>query len=327
MNTSIECPSCKQQYSIDESLIGEEVECAACNNVFVAKRKPIKLELPKKDIEANSILIPTKESSSSQKTATSTQRKIRYHRNALSDIFDSLDEEEIKEEKDKKSNGASWVVSIVFLVIIIVYIAFTQAFVKILARSVYGYLIIGAIILLYFVFEKCRSIIARKRKGKKQESSSLLNRHQLINNSTSQLFSPDSFPQRKSNALNKETDNDEQKKQSIVNPLLEYDTPSKRISSMIEQQEWNKALEYCKNLLESDPSPGRQAQLWQIKVKASDFYLQKCIKKYHVSEASQLGQYRKQLLDDSDFKMALSYAIPEQAEYLNELTRHKQRGI
>lgn len=33
----IECPKCKQHYSIDESLIGEDVECVACGHVFVAQ--------------------------------------------------------------------------------------------------------------------------------------------------------------------------------------------------------------------------------------------------------------------------------------------------
>ncbi len=48
MNHIIECPSCKQQYNVDESLFGNEVECAACHSVFVAQKKaPIKLELPK----------------------------------------------------------------------------------------------------------------------------------------------------------------------------------------------------------------------------------------------------------------------------------------
>ena len=47
MNIKIECPSCKQRYSVDESIIGEEVECAACNKVFMATKKaPIKLGLP-----------------------------------------------------------------------------------------------------------------------------------------------------------------------------------------------------------------------------------------------------------------------------------------
>lgn len=58
MNVKIECPSCKQQYSVDASLVGEEVECAACNNVFVAKKKtPIKLELPDKKQEKTPFLL------------------------------------------------------------------------------------------------------------------------------------------------------------------------------------------------------------------------------------------------------------------------------
>jgi len=44
MSVKIECPNCKQQYSVDDALVGEEVECTACNHVFVARKKePIKL--------------------------------------------------------------------------------------------------------------------------------------------------------------------------------------------------------------------------------------------------------------------------------------------
>jgi TPR repeat protein len=40
----IQCPNCKQKYPFEESLIGNEVECAVCHTVFVAqKRAPIKL--------------------------------------------------------------------------------------------------------------------------------------------------------------------------------------------------------------------------------------------------------------------------------------------
>lgn len=41
----IECPKCKQQYSVDDALVGEEVECTTCNHVFVVQKKePVKLE-------------------------------------------------------------------------------------------------------------------------------------------------------------------------------------------------------------------------------------------------------------------------------------------
>lgn len=45
MIVKIKCPTCNQLYSVDESIIGEVVECIACNHVFVAQKKePIKLE-------------------------------------------------------------------------------------------------------------------------------------------------------------------------------------------------------------------------------------------------------------------------------------------
>ncbi len=116
------------------------------------------------------------------------------------------------------------------------------------------------------------------------------------------------------------------KEQSINKSSLEYNTPSRHISLLMEQQNWTGALDYCKKLLESEPSPGRQAQLWQIKVKASDFYLQKCMKRYRVFEASQLNKYQKQLINDPDFKMALSCAVPEQVAYINKIVFNNEKG-
>ena len=319
MNITIECPSCKQQYSVDASVVGEEVECAACNKVFVAKKKPIKLELPKEVIEKDSIN-SAKGSSTSEQITPSTPKKIRYHRNALSYLFDSLDEEKIKEEKDKKSNGTSWVFSIVFLVIIIVYIAFAQAFVKILARSIYGYLIVGAIILLYFVIEIWKSNIAKRREN--QDKSSL----SLTINSTTHPFAPDSSHKENNISFNKEIDNNP-KNQSIGNPLSGYDTPSRRISTLIEQQDWNSALKYCKELLESDPSPGRQAQLWQIKVKASDFYLQRCMKKHSIKDISEFYLCHTSLLNDDDFVQAINCAVPEQVDILKSILRKQEKRL
>ena len=69
MSIKIECPSCKQQYSVEESLLGEEVECAVCNTTFVAKKKPpIKLELPDKKQEKTPFLLhlPSTDESNSQ---------------------------------------------------------------------------------------------------------------------------------------------------------------------------------------------------------------------------------------------------------------------
>ena len=46
MNIAIECPACKQQYQVDAAIIGNEVECAVCHQIFVANETtPIKRRL------------------------------------------------------------------------------------------------------------------------------------------------------------------------------------------------------------------------------------------------------------------------------------------
>ena len=39
MELKIECPWCNQHYSIDESFVGQKVECSACEKEFIV-RKP-----------------------------------------------------------------------------------------------------------------------------------------------------------------------------------------------------------------------------------------------------------------------------------------------
>ena len=185
----------------------------------------------------------------------------------------------------------------------------------------YGYLIVGAIILLYFVIKRWKLNIAKKRE--KQDKSSL----SLTINSATPPFAPDSSHKENSISFNKETDINNPKKQSIGNPLSEYDTPSRRISTLIEQQDWNRALKYCKELLESDPSPGRQAQLWQIKVKASDFYLQRCMKKHSIKDISELYLCKTYLLDDDAFVHAMNCAVPEQVDILNNIIRKQEKRL
>ena len=38
MEINIECPWCNQHYSVDESFIGQNVECAVCEKQFIVKK-------------------------------------------------------------------------------------------------------------------------------------------------------------------------------------------------------------------------------------------------------------------------------------------------
>lgn len=38
MEFTIECPHCNQEYSVDNSFIGQKVECTACGNKFTIKK-------------------------------------------------------------------------------------------------------------------------------------------------------------------------------------------------------------------------------------------------------------------------------------------------
>jgi len=68
-----------------------------------------------------------------------------------------------------------------------------------------------------------------------------------------------------------------------------------------------------------DASPERRTQLEQIQAGQSDFFLQKCVKKYNVSDASKLYKCRKKLSLDPDFQSARKCASREQAKKLKKI--------
>lgn len=45
MEFKIECPRCNQHYSVDDSLIGQNVECSVCGKEFVVRRPPVSTQL------------------------------------------------------------------------------------------------------------------------------------------------------------------------------------------------------------------------------------------------------------------------------------------
>ena len=305
MNVKIECPTCNQLYSVDESIIGEEVECAACNHVFVAQKTPIKLELPTNKQADKDKYLNAKKTDNSEKQINNCNKSQRY----------------------------SWGRYIIaFVVCAIIFILYNLIGVF-LFNWKHGGGAFPMALLLIVLSGVWRSIVPSKKKDKESVSEKEPNNNIIVSsnpsfhNSSKHYFdSENSVNQNNSIPSDNVLASKEQKKLMIDKYSLEYDTPSKRISALIEQHDWNAAIEYCEKLLESNPSAGRQAQLWQIKVKASDFYLQKCMKRYRVFEASQLSKYQKLLIDDPDFKMALSCAVPEQVAYINKIVFNNEKG-
>ncbi len=161
MSIKIECPSCKQQYSVDESIIGEEVECAACSKVFVATKKaPIKLELPTIDQEKTPVPLhfpPTDEAThhseyvypwkkplpleteqkDSELNMESDHEKVSKDNhikdNNVTQELHSTNKSKNEEEK-KEGRGGSWLFSVLGVVLFLLYVIITLFAVKVLSH-------------------------------------------------------------------------------------------------------------------------------------------------------------------------------------------------
>ena len=53
MEFKIECPWCNQHYSVDESLVGQKVECSVCEKEFVVRKPNDTLQKGNKDTQNN----------------------------------------------------------------------------------------------------------------------------------------------------------------------------------------------------------------------------------------------------------------------------------
>lgn len=159
MSIKIECPSCKQQYSVDESIIGEEVECAACSKVFMATKKaPIKLELPTIEQEKTPVPLrfPPKDEATHQseyvypwknQLPLETEQNDSKHDFESSHIMTSEDnhtrdnsiQESHSTNKSKKeeeeNRGGSWFFSVLGVVLFLLYVIITLFVVNVLSHS------------------------------------------------------------------------------------------------------------------------------------------------------------------------------------------------
>ena len=80
----------------------------------------------------------------------------------------------------------------------------------------------------------------------------------------------------------------------------------RRISILMEQREWGKAVSYCEKLLESDPENG-------------DLYLMMCMASCHIPNEDALKRAGQNLAYDRNFQMALKFASPERRKELTQI--------
>lgn len=206
MNCNIECPSCKQKYRVDESLLGEDVECAVCHSVFRAsKMPPIRLEIPKDNNNDNQSNILKDQTSTvlhdnelknaseqnakpSEETKTSLEQITNNDVNSShSDTVDikanSLDntpqikiakkenekkEDEKKENKKKESDkdGCSWIYAFCVVFCFLVYVLICHVIPKLLLKTQYGHIVFFILAVIITIISIVSSIYNNKKKKK-----------------------------------------------------------------------------------------------------------------------------------------------------------------
>jgi len=80
----------------------------------------------------------------------------------------------------------------------------------------------------------------------------------------------------------------------------------RRISILMEQKEWGKAVSYCEKLLESDPEN-------------AGLYLMMCMASCHIPNEDALKRAGQNLAYDKNFQMALKFASPERQKELTQI--------
>jgi len=87
---------------------------------------------------------------------------------------------------------------------------------------------------------------------------------------------------------------------------LDYETTIKRITILMEQQEWDKARGYCEKLLVSEPED-------------SELYLKLCMIGLKITNEEGLKKASCKLNNDKNFQFALRFASPERKKQLEEV--------
>ena len=81
MEFKIECPWCNQHYSVDESFIGQKVECSVCKKEFVVRFQNISVQT-----SASTLSTPNTPAASHSRIATKA-----ISENKLIDFYSKLD--------------------------------------------------------------------------------------------------------------------------------------------------------------------------------------------------------------------------------------------
>lgn len=95
---------------------------------------------------------------------------------------------------------------------------------------------------------------------------------------------------------------------------LDKETAIKRISILMEQQEWDKARSYCEKTLDSDPEN-------------PELYLILCLIEHKVTNESMLLKCNCDLSEDKFYSTAISFASPERRKQLLEIQSTLQQDL
>ena len=127
MEIKIECPWCNQHYSVDESYVGQKVECSVCNKEFVVRFQNISVQT-----SASTLSTPNAPAASHSRIATKA-----ISENKLIDFYSKLDNQSnafLSHNKEnsvllpKSSNRTSVVTKVFIGLIVFVLIIFCIIF-------------------------------------------------------------------------------------------------------------------------------------------------------------------------------------------------------
>jgi len=88
--------------------------------------------------------------------------------------------------------------------------------------------------------------------------------------------------------------------------MADRDAAIKRISILMEQQEWEKAREYCEHILEFEPED-------------AELYLLLCMIDNRICEEDGLEKVNFNLQEDKNFQVAMRFALPERKQKLQRI--------
>ena len=91
--------------------------------------------------------------------------------------------------------------------------------------------------------------------------------------------------------------------------IPEIEKIKRRVSILIEQDDWEKAVSYCEKRLDSNPEN-------------ADLYFLICLLEHRIPDESATSNVCCDILNDTNYQIALKYASPERKQQLNSIARN-----